>query len=128
MIHIRTKWQQSERINGSDSTSSVSSAMSSTWGSVRTRSNSLDQDGHRESSSNQAKANQVWPSPQTNKWQTKAATASGAAGQQVQQHPFEVLRGLESGGGSKDGQPANHSHFQWGESVTRSPAHPIRHK
>lgn len=128
MIDInRTKWQ-SERTNDSDSTSSVSTAMSSTWGSVRMRSNSLDQDGHRESS-NQAKANQVWPSPQTNKWQTKAETASGAAaGQQVQQHPFEVLRGLESGGLSKDGQPANHSHFQWGESITRSPAHPIRHK
>lgn len=126
MIHFnRTKWQ-SQRINGSDSTSSVSSGMSSTWGSVRTRSNSLD-DGHRESS-NQAKANQVWPSPQTNKWQTKAAASgAAAAGQQAQQHPFEVLRGLESGG-SKDGQPANHSHFQWGESVTRSPAHPIRHK
>ncbi|EFX72150.1 hypothetical protein DAPPUDRAFT_10357, partial [Daphnia pulex] len=72
----KTKWQSQQRINGSDSTpSSVSSAMSSTWGSVRTRSNSLDHDGRRESS-HQAKANQVWPSPQTNKWQTKAETAS----------------------------------------------------
>ena len=89
------------------SESAVGAGTSLTWGAVRTRSNSLDDD-HRET--NKAKTNKVWET----KWQQKAG----------QDHPFEVLRGRES---SKDAA-TNHSHFQWGETVTRSPAHAIRHK
>lgn len=82
----------------------------SSWGSLRTgiNSNSLDEHQQRDRESNKAKTNKA--SEEQAKWQAV--------------HPFEVLRGRE---GPKD-VAANHSHFQWGESVTRSPAHPVRHK
>lgn len=77
---------------------------------MRTRSNSLDVGDEKEEEareSNKAKTNKASEA----KWQAI--------------HPLEVLRGRES---SKDAVAANHSHFQWGETVTRSPAHPVRHK
>lgn len=40
-------------------------------------------------------------------------------------HPLDVLRGRDPP--AKDNAP-NHSHFEWGESVTRSPAHLARQK
>lgn len=86
----------------------IATAAGTSWGAVRTRSNSLDDD-RRET--NKAKTNKVW---ETKRQQPKVG----------QIHPFEVLRGHES---SKDAI-ANHTHFQWGETVTRSPAHPVRHK
>lgn len=97
-----------QRTNSTSGGSIASVEATSSWGAVRTRSNSLEDDGRE---TNKAKTNKVW---ETKRQQQKAS----------QVHPFEVLRGH---GTSKDAI-ANHSHFQWGETVTRSPAHPVRHK
>ncbi|KZS03479.1 Protein dispatched [Daphnia magna] len=104
----KNKMKAQQRTNSTSGGSIASVEATSSWGAVRTRSNSLDDDGRE---SNKAKTNKVW---ETKRQQQKAS----------QVHPFEVLRGH---GTSKDAI-ANHSHFQWGETVTRSPAHPVRHK
>lgn len=94
--------------------SKSSGGASSSWGSIRTTSNDLDaKDGDEEeriplrNGGGRGGGKKDKPLDAGNKWQS-----------------FEVLRGRQ---GPED-VPANHSHFQWGETVTRAPAHPTRHK
>ena len=88
----------------------TSPAPVSSWGSVRTSSNDLNAKEDDEKISMKSGVGGKTGLDAGNKWQSV--------------HPFEVLRGRE---GPQD-VPVNHSHFQWGETVTRSPAHQIRHK
>lgn len=105
MMFVNSK-TKSRRIQTSSVSPSALSTLSSPWGSVRTRSDPRPEQEQEHGETNQAaKMNKA---SEANQWQSV--------------HPFEVLRGRPNP------VAANHSHFQWGESVTRSPAHPVRHK
>ncbi len=91
------------RTSTTKSASTGSNDSRSSWGAVRTRGNRVEDDHDEEDDKILKKGGK----DSGNKWQSL--------------HPFEVLRGRESA-------KANHSHFQWGETVTRSPAHLLRHK
>ena len=115
-FYSKTKARRPYRTTSTLSTSVVPDVVrtspGTSWGQVRTRSNHLDDEDeeYQKQQSSETHESKTVKLDENIQWQAF--------------HPFEVLRGWD---GSKNAAP-NHSHFEWGESITRSPAHSTAHK
>lgn len=112
-----------ERRHGVASATMSASIRLSTWGEATTHSSNLDDDQinipvrvSNESSFKTRVESQVTANFRP--------AANGGGAQDSVSRPLEVLHGWDAG----KAFPANHSHFQWGATVTRAPLHQIQPK